>query len=267
MNELITAASLDQSACENGLEQTGKIADFSMLVQRYERELRQFCRSLTGSTWEGDDLAQDTWLKVWSAASSKADTLTRAYLYRTARNAWIDRNRKKELPIQNASPNDLLSSGESDSLKLWAALELLVSELVPNQRTVLLLVDVLLYTAGEAAELMQTTEGAVKAALHRGRAKLARLAFSKSLSEKETGRKRREIDSESSELLVYAYLEAFRRQDALALVLLLNNSETKLAPILTLPSDRHAAREHPPRTRSSSLIQSQINVFSKSYAA
>src|SRR5262249_62318909 len=53
------------------------------------------------------------------------------------------------------------------------AVELLVASLPPKERACVLLKDVLDYSLEEIAELVDSTVGAVKAALHRGRTKLA----------------------------------------------------------------------------------------------
>lgn len=187
----------------------------------HHQALRQYCRALAGSPWEGDDLVQDTWLKVWSALQKGVDEgrITRAYLYRVARNAWIDRNRKKSLPLVQ-QPLEELQHPNADPIELWMAMETLVQQLAPGQRTALLLVDVLKYTAAEAAELTSSSEGAIKAALHRARTKLKKAA---------EGSK-----SEADALITYAYLEAFRQQNTAAMVMLMNDGVPKEAVVSVL---------------------------------
>src|SRR5262245_16264516 len=58
--------------------------------------LHAYCRRLTGNVWDGEDLVQDTLVRVFSLLG-KADTRLenpRAYLIRTAANLWIDRIRR-----------------------------------------------------------------------------------------------------------------------------------------------------------------------------
>ncbi|WP_334075998.1 MULTISPECIES: RNA polymerase sigma factor [Paenibacillus] len=245
-------------------------------ITLHHQALRQYCRALAGSPWEGDDLVQDTWLKVWSALQRgvQENRITRAYLYRVARNAWIDRNRKKTLPLVE-QPLEELQHPNADPMEVWMAMEILVQQLAPGQRTAFLLVDVLKYTAAEAAELTRSSEGAIKAALHRARAKLKKRvedkvgdqkpAQAKSLTplpykqvmggatdkgknpntpiakHSDSIRKRQsEIEaadtskSEADALRTYAYVEAFRQQNTAAMVMLMNDGVPKEAVVSVL---------------------------------
>lgn len=244
----------------------GSVGDFPEWVHAHENALRNYCRSLAGSVWEGDDLAQDTWLKVWSAARSKGEgfRLTRAYLYRTARNAWIDRGRKKILLTQPTLVDDL-PQPQIDSVTLWTAMETLVGQLAPIQRTALLLIDILQYTAAEAAELVDSTEGAVKAALHRARVKLRNILKQPELKGRRNSRSDGDVPNRPedtpglNEAVVYAYLEAFRRQDATALAMLLNEPHPhELVPVLTLQSYRRNNAQSKPGKLTSEPVQSHM---------
>lgn len=210
-------------------------------VGKHHQALRKYCRLLAGSIWEGDDLAQDTWLKVWSAMLGKShedgDDLNRTYLYRVARNAWIDRSRKKRVPTVNAQILEELRQPESSAIEVWSAMETLVSRLSPVQRTSLLLVDVLKYTAAEAAQLTRTTEGAVKAALHRARTKLKGIMAETETYEKDHAERPSNETSESDktdDLLLHAYMEAFRKQNTEAMVMLMNDGVAEEAIVSIL---------------------------------
>lgn len=239
------------------IEEEVQAFDFPNWIQAHQKALRSYCRSLAGSTWEGDDLAQDTWLKIWSSLRNKRDgiSLSRAYLYRAARNAWIDRGRKRTLPADSKIVEELPQQ-QPDGISLWVVMDTLVSQLVPNQRVALLLVDVLQYTAAEAAELIQSTEGAVKAALHRARVKLRGILEQ---SDDDDEPKFSESNNRSGlhEAIVYAYLDAVRRQDASALAILLNDpSPQDLVPTLTLQSYRQN-RAPLPGAQTSKTVKSQ----------
>ncbi|RRJ63093.1 RNA polymerase sigma factor [Paenibacillus oralis] len=243
-------------------EGSGEAPDFPDWVDAHQKALRSYCRTLTGSAWEGDDLAQDTWLKVWSSLRNQGDRirLTRAYLYKAARNTWIDRGRKKMLPAAHSMVVEELPQQRLDETSVWAAMETLVSQLPPNQRTALLLVDVLQYTAAEAAQLIQSTEGAVKAALHRARMKLRNGLFQSGEGEgqgKARAFSERQGDAGAQEAVVYAYLDAFRRQDASALAMLFNDPRPQdLVPTLTLQSYRRNTTSKP-GTRTATPVKSQ----------
>ncbi|MCM3703583.1 RNA polymerase sigma factor [Paenibacillus macerans] len=244
-----------------GTEGAGEAPDFPDWVDAHQKALRSYCHSLTGSAWEGDDLAQDTWLRVWSSLRNQGDRirLTRAYLYKAARNTWIDRGRKKMLPAHPMVVEELPQQ-RLDETSVWAAMETLVSQLPPNQRTALLLVDVLQYTAAEAAQLIQSTEGAVKAALHRARTKLRNGLFQSREGEEQSKARafsERQDDTGAHEAVVYAYLDAFRRQDASALAMLFNDPRPQdLVPTLTLQSYRRNAAAKP-GTRTATPVRSQ----------
>lgn len=219
-------------------------------INLHHHALRQYCHALTGSPWESDDLVQDTWLKVWSALHRglKEEQVTLAYLYRVARNAWIDQHRKK-LPAIIQQPLEEMQQPASDPMEVWVAMETLVQQLAPGQRTAFLLVEVLKYTPAEAAAMMNSSEGAIKAALHRARTKLRSKAnrngqqdkkvelaagatgsFSYTRTKKvqnETGVGNTDNSSSSSadeeHLKTYAYVEAFRQQNTAAMVMLMND--------------------------------------------
>lgn len=221
----------EQSA-DSSREDATREKSFSFIdrINLHHQNLRQYCHALTGSSWEGDDLLQDTLLKLWSALhrDMKEQQLTLAYLYRVARNAWIDQCRKKS-PAIAEQPLEEARHPAADPLDVWIAMETLVQQLPPGQRTAFLLVDVQHYTASEAAAMVGTTEGAIKAALHRARVKLRTRKEGLKQQEKKilaTGGLAIEKDPCSSadrdSLRTYAYLEAFRQQNTAAMVMLMN---------------------------------------------
>ncbi|MDU0333075.1 RNA polymerase sigma factor [Paenibacillus sp. 3LSP] len=226
--------------------------NFHTWVQLYGSELRNYCRSITGSVWEGDDLAQDTWLKIWSATQGKGENvqLTRTYLYRAAQHAWIDRNRKRKLPAESLPLDEQLQAPvPTDPAAVWAAMETLVIELSPLQRTTLLMIDILKYTAGEAAQLIGSTEGAVKAALHRARVRLRNAVEGSNRAV--TAPRQDKVQSMeedflpgslSDDVLVLAYMDAIRREDAAALAMLYNDARPQdVVPVVTLQSYRRSS--------------------------
>ncbi|MEK3944868.1 sigma factor-like helix-turn-helix DNA-binding protein [Paenibacillus sp. FSL H3-0310] len=94
-----------------------------------------------------------------------------ALLFRIARNTWIDIMRRKATLSRvlelDQSPTE--ASAEYGSFEIEAAFQALQEYLSPLQQAVFLLRDVLGHSAMEAAEILDTTEGAIKAALHRAR--------------------------------------------------------------------------------------------------
>jgi RNA polymerase sigma-70 factor, ECF subfamily len=140
--------------------------------------LYSYCRHLTGSIWDAEDLVQDTLLRAfgqWGVTSPEIRD-PRAYLLRTATNVWIDRLRRRETEARATSlnPDEIPARGTNpDTVReLRDAGSRLLGRLSPQERAALVLKEVFEMTLGEIAALLATTEGAVKAALHRGRGRL-----------------------------------------------------------------------------------------------
>ena len=61
-------------------------------LAQYRPDLHRYCRRLTGNVWDGEDLMQDTLVRVFSMLGKIDANLEnpRAYLIRTATNLWIE---------------------------------------------------------------------------------------------------------------------------------------------------------------------------------
>ncbi|WP_010276655.1 RNA polymerase sigma factor [Paenibacillus senegalensis] len=138
--------------------------------------LYKYCLSLTRSAQDAEDLAQETWLKV--AAQEKRygkHANPEALLLRVAKNTWIDSLRRSLLfgkVLQREQERQKIagsSQEQSTRQRLEAAFYVMMQDLSPMQRTVLLMREVFGYSALECAEYLNTTEGAVKALLYRAR--------------------------------------------------------------------------------------------------
>lgn len=157
---------------------TVNLADESNLSPLREA-LQRYCLSLTRSRADAEDLAQDTWTKALAYGKFADSPNPEALLLRIAKNTWIDAVRRKAslgrvlertlVLTLSGSGQDSGQAPESSLTEIELAFHALIRHLSPLQRTVFLLRDVLGYPASEAAELLGTTEGAVKAALHRAR--------------------------------------------------------------------------------------------------
>lgn len=145
---------------------------FLDVVEPHRPELYRYCRKLTRSPWDAEDLVQDTLTRafVGLATSFHPPPAPRAWLLRVASNLWIDRMRRLRLeravePVPEAAP----AADPRDTRE--AAASLLV-RLAPQERAAVLLKDVFDLSLDEVADALGTTTGAVKAALHRGRGRL-----------------------------------------------------------------------------------------------
>ncbi|MGH7289423.1 MAG: RNA polymerase sigma factor [Myxococcota bacterium] len=137
-----------------------------------------YCRRLAGNVWDAEDLAQDTLLRAFGqwGVTSPSIRNPRAYLLRTATNVWIDllRRRETEARAPLPEPDDAITPEASleTSSGVRDAGSRLLQRLPPQERAALLLKEVFDMTLEEIAELLATTTGAVKTALHRGRGRL-----------------------------------------------------------------------------------------------
>jgi RNA polymerase sigma-70 factor (ECF subfamily) len=144
-------------------------------------DLHRYCCRLTGNLWDGEDLAQDTLVRVFSLLGKIDAELEnpRAYLIRTATNLWIDRTRRRSrersavgAERSEPTPSSLLGSDPSRTTKVREATGEFFQHLAPRERAAVLLKEVFDLSLEETASILKTTVGAVKAALHRGRGRL-----------------------------------------------------------------------------------------------
>lgn len=146
-------------------------------------ELYRYCRHLTRSPWDAEDLAQDALARAYVTLSQmgEAPPNPRAWLLRVASNLWIDqvRRRRHERPAQDVvdaasaqASAHASASPSQDPVATREAAGTLLGQLSPQERAAVVLKDVFDLSLEEVAEALSTTTGAVKAALHRARGKL-----------------------------------------------------------------------------------------------
>jgi len=187
----------------------GDQAAFAALTERYRRELQVHCYRMLGSFQDAEDTVQETMLRAWrSRRQFQGRSSFRAWLYRIATNACLDAmafNARRVLPYQVApaadprapeqppdpeiawlqpypdrllddvpatdtQPDALVVAKETIQLAFLAAIQLLP----PRQRAVLILRDVLGWSARETASLLETSVASANSALQRARATLKR---------------------------------------------------------------------------------------------
>jgi RNA polymerase sigma-70 factor (ECF subfamily) len=142
-------------------------------VERYEplrSELYRYCRHLTRSPWDAEDLAQDTLARAFVTLGrmQEAPPNPRAWLFRVASNLWLDRLRRTrevsgDVP-EGVVPHEPRATREAAGT--------LIARLAPQERAAVVLKDVFEFSLEEVAEVLATTAGSIKAALHRARGKL-----------------------------------------------------------------------------------------------
>jgi RNA polymerase sigma-70 factor, ECF subfamily len=175
-------------------------AAFAAQCEEHRRMLRVHCYRMTGSVDDAEDMVQETFLRAWRAREGfDGRSRLSTWLFRIATNVCLDaleHRRPRVLPqdvVRAVAPDDepratpplapelpwiqpfpdglldpeaLAASRESIELAFLAALQ----HLPPRQRALLLLCDVVGWSAKEAAELVDLTVPAVTSALQRAHA-------------------------------------------------------------------------------------------------
>ncbi len=186
-------------------------------------DLYRYCRYLTRSPWDAEDLVQDAMARGFVTLGTLFHELAspRAWMFRVATNLWIDRTRRqqRERASLAAAPGDPVATVEPRGPREAAGT--LLAQLAPQERAAVVLKDVFELSLEDIAAALSTTVGAVKAALHRGRGKLAEPAVEPEARVPAPG-------------VLDAFCAAFNARDLPALTaLLLDTSVTEIVGVVT----------------------------------
>ncbi len=181
---------------------------FLETITNLRPSLHRYCSRMTGSVMDGEDVVQDALFEAYRKLEQYDDSRPLGpWLFRIAHNRCIDFLRRRGVRMEaetTAIGPDSVIPADSPVLGVGRAVEQLVINLPPKERACVLLKDVFDYTLEEIADLVGSTVGGVKAALNRGRAKLAALP--------EPAKSRREVSPELSRLL-RLYVDRFNTRD------------------------------------------------------
>jgi RNA polymerase sigma-70 factor (ECF subfamily) len=237
MGEPEAAPSQTETASVVAAARAGDESAFAGLAERYRRELQVHCYRMLGSLEDAEDIVQETFLRAWRRRNSFQGRSTfRAWLYRIATNASLDALERRprratsgaevnpaEVPWLQAYPDRLLEGiappdDEPESVlvakeTIEIAFLVAIQHLPPRQRAVLILRDVLGWSAKETAALLEASVAAVNSALQRARAALQE-RLPPRRSEWEAG----QDASEEERTLLRRYMEAHEDGDDGALV-------------------------------------------------
>src|SRR5436305_1911099 len=239
----------------------GDEAAFQQLVEAHRGELHAHCYRMLGSVHDAEDALQETLLRAWrSIGKFEGRSSVRSWLYTIATNTSlnaIEKRPKRVLPIDYGPPTDPhdgpgvplteavlvepypdepmgLEDGfaspdaryelrESVELAFVAALQYLPA----NQRAVLILREVLGFSAKEVAEALDTSVPSVNSALQRARA-----AGAWRVPEQSQQATVRALGDEGVTQVVEAYVDAWQRSDIEAVVSMLSEDATFSMPPL-----------------------------------
>jgi RNA polymerase sigma-70 factor (ECF subfamily) len=203
---------------------------FALLIEPHRKALHLHCYRMLGSLHDADDALQETLLRAWKGSDRyEPRALLSAWLHTIATNVcltMIARSRAKpvelvqEIDYLQPYPDRLLEDlveRETVELAFIAAIQLLP----PKQRAVLILRDVLGWSAREAAEALGDTVGAVTSALQRARTRVERR------------RPRGSATVGQERALVQRFMAAWEAVDIDALVALLTDDA-----VMTMPPER-----------------------------
>lgn len=152
---------------------------FLETITHLRPKLHRYCARMTGSVLDGEDVVQDALFQAYRKLETFADDRPlEPWLFRIAHNKCIDYLRARGVRLEAESEAETATPGfvspvDPPGPALGRAVEHLVRLLPPKERACVLLKDVFDYSLEEIAELVDSTVGGVKAALARGRAKLA----------------------------------------------------------------------------------------------
>src|SRR3954464_4821226 len=202
----MAGAPTESTVEERGLLEAARGGDeaaYSRLVEPHRAELQAHCYRMLGSVHDAEDALQDALLRAWRGlARFEGRSSLRSWLYRIATNTslnLIEKRPKRVLPVDYgpaadphdgpgdplvesvwvepypdetlgledgfAAPEARYERRESVELAFVAALQ----NLPPNQRAVLVMREVLGFSAREVAESLETTTASVNSALQRAR--------------------------------------------------------------------------------------------------
>jgi len=234
-------------------------ADFAAAAAPFRHELVVHCYRLLGSVDDAEDVTQETLIRAWKAREryDPERASLRTWLYRIATNACLtalQSRPRRPLPSGLGAASDdpdapllpdfevpwlqplpdtylrrdladpLATAAERDRVRL--ALIAAMQYLPPRQRAVLVLRDVLQFTAAEVAGQLETSTAAVNSALQRARTAIAAAAPEESGLLKPDDRAVRET--------IERYIRAFEAADVNALVTLLTDDAVLEMPPVPL---------------------------------
>jgi len=219
-------------------------ASFAELTERHRRELRAHCYRMLGSFDEAEDLVQETMLRAWRRRDGfQGRSSLRTWLYTIATNACLDQLRRR--PRQPAPP--VRMPGQPDFVEIaWLepfpdslvepvaapedqpyavavatetielAFLIAIQQLPPRQRAVLILRDVVDWSAAQTAEALDMTVASVNSALQRAKATLREVA---QRQDRDSVRAAAVADaSEQERELLRRYVDAHAAADPAAIV-------------------------------------------------
>jgi RNA polymerase sigma-70 factor (ECF subfamily) len=153
---------------------------FEELVELTGRQVYTLAHRLVGDRHEAEDVAQEAYLRVYrSLRSFRGDSRFETWLHRVVANVAINHMRTRarfgELMDEPETVVRIPEAPSTDDVAEREEMAGVLAQLPAAQRVAVVLKDVYGFSVSEIAERLDTTEGAVKLRLHRGRRNLKNL--------------------------------------------------------------------------------------------
>jgi RNA polymerase sigma-70 factor, ECF subfamily len=228
-------------------------------IERHRREITRYCYRMLGSVFDADEAAQETMVRAWRSRSGfEGRSSLRTWLYRIATNICLDalrsqQRRARPMDLGPSSPAEERFLGPMDTDQPWVlpmpdthcfsdgdpeasllekesirlAFVAALQHLPARQRAVLILADVLRWSAREVAQLLDTTVASVNSALQRARATLEACDFELHPASGALGTG---VLGAAENDLLDQYVDAFEQYDVTRLALLLRDDVIQSMP-------------------------------------
>ncbi|WP_088043405.1 sigma-70 family RNA polymerase sigma factor [Bacillus sp. EAC] len=133
-------------------------------------KLQRYCRFIAQNDWDGDDIAQETFVKA--KKYYKNEKMNSTLLNKIAYNHWIDTLRKrKNVTVTSGIELTQFAVAKQTSDKT-SSVELLLKRFTPKQAVIFFLKEAFQYRFKEIADILGSTEMAIKSSMHRAKKRL-----------------------------------------------------------------------------------------------
>ena len=232
-------------------------AEFTREAEAHRRQIKLHCYRMLGSVHEAEDAVQETLFRAWRGFDDfEARASLKNWLFRIATNACLNMiasrsSRRRIMPDELGQPAIRMPEGRSEATTLWiepypdAELESIadptpgpdiryemretvrlafvtaIQQLPPRQRAVLLLADVMGWSAMEVASVLDASVASVNSALQRARAKMGSI---------DRDVRQSPITDEDQRCLLERYVQAWESADLEQFVALLKEDAVYAMP-------------------------------------
>jgi RNA polymerase sigma factor (sigma-70 family) len=163
--------STNEGTVREKIVQVGDVTTTIGIEQLYQG-LRRYCHFLAQNQWDGDDLVQEAMSKAVKHYPSTE--ITPSLLNKIAYHQWIDLIRKRKREVIGVDHEIASVETESAVERLMDTVNSLINQLTAKQAVIFTLKEGFRFQIKEIADLLDSSEMAIKSSLFRARQTLAR---------------------------------------------------------------------------------------------